>query len=88
MRRRRLHDGTYTYDAANRLTGTTDGTTASGFAYRGNGLSRDSRGVISCDSHLVSKTVNGVTTYYVLDLAGGLTQVRVETTGSQTATYL
>lgn len=32
--------------------------------------------------------MNGVTTYYVLDLAGGLTQVLAERTGGVTTTYL
>lgn len=36
----------------------------------------------------MSQTVNGVTTYYVLDLAGGLTQVLAEVTGGVTTTYL
>jgi RHS repeat-associated protein len=36
----------------------------------------------------VAKTVDGVTTGYVLDPAAGLTQVLQETTGGQTASYL
>jgi hypothetical protein len=36
----------------------------------------------------VAKTVNGVTTGYVLDPAAGLTQVLQETTGGQTTSYL
>jgi RHS repeat-associated protein len=43
--------------------------------YRCNGLSRDAWGITGCKSDRVSQTVNGVTTYYTLDQAAGLTQV-------------
>ena len=66
---------TYTYDHANRLTQVVSGTLTTGFTYNGAG-------------DRVSRTVDGVTTDYVLDPAAGLTQVLQETTNSQTTSYL
>ena len=59
-----LSDGTntYTYDHANRLVGLTQGSDVYSYAYNGQG-----------DRY--QQTLNGVTTTYQLDLAGGLTQV-------------
>lgn len=45
------------------------------YRYRCNGLSRDAWGITGCESDRVSQTVNGITTYYTLDQAAGLTQV-------------
>jgi RHS repeat-associated protein len=72
-----LSDGThtYTYDHANRLTQVVSGTLTTGFTYNGAG-------------DRVAKTVDGVTTAYVLDPAAGLTQVLQETTDGQTTSYL
>jgi len=66
-----LSDGeyTYTYDHANRLKTVTDGVNTRSYSYNGLG-------------DRVSETVNEVTTDYVLDLAGGLTQVLAEGTNS------
>ncbi|MCC7358292.1 MAG: hypothetical protein IT317_02375 [Anaerolineales bacterium] len=58
------------------------------YFYRCNGLSIGQGGAAGCESDRVSQTVNGVTTYYVLDSAGGLTQVLAEVTGGVTTTYL
>jgi RHS repeat-associated protein len=66
---------TYTYDRANRLTQVVSGTLTTGFTYNGAG-------------DRVAKTVDGVTTAYVLDPAAGLTQVLQETTDGQTTSYL
>jgi YD repeat-containing protein len=72
-----LNDGvsTYTYDHADRLTQVANGTLTTEFAYNGVG-------------DRVAKTVDGVTTDYVLDPAAGLTQVLQETTNGQTTGYL
>jgi YD repeat-containing protein len=72
-----LNDGvsTYTYDHANRLTQVANGTLATEFTYNGVG-------------DRVAKTVEGVTTDYVLDPAAGLTQVLQDTTDGQTQSYL
>jgi YD repeat-containing protein len=80
-----LNDGvrTYTYDHANRLTQVANGTLATEFTYNGAG-------------DRVAKTVDGVTTDYVLDgstglttgPAAGLTQVLQGTTAGQTTSYL
>jgi hypothetical protein len=72
-----LDDGTntYTYDAANRLTSFTNGTTTSNYPYRCNGMSRDQGSGIGCESDRASQTMNGVTTNYVLDLNAGLTPI-------------
>jgi RHS repeat-associated protein len=66
---------TYTYDHANRLTQVVSGTLTTGFTYNGAG-------------DRVAKTVDGVTTDYVLDPAAGLTQVLQETSGGQATSYL
>jgi RHS repeat-associated protein len=65
----------YTYDHANRLTQVVSGTLTTQFTYNGAG-------------DRVAKTVDGVTTDYVLDPAAGLTQVLQETTGGQATAYL
>jgi RHS repeat-associated protein len=65
----------YTYDHANRLTSVTSGTLTTGFTYNGAG-------------DRVARTVDGVTTDYVLDPAAGLTQVLQETSDGQTTSYL
>jgi RHS repeat-associated protein len=72
-----LNDGsrTFQYDYANRLVRVVSGTLTTEFAYNG-------------DGHRVAKTVNGSETHYTLDPAMGLVQVLVETTGSETTTYL
>jgi RHS repeat-associated protein len=80
-----LNDGvsTYTYDHANRLTQVVNGTLTTQFTYNGVG-------------DRVTKTVDGVTTDYVLDAstglttgpAAGLTQVLQDTTAGQTQSYL
>ncbi len=72
-----LSDGvrSYSYDHADRLVRVVSGTSTTEFAYDGVG-------------DRVAKTVNGVTTDYVLDPAAGLTQVLVERTGGQTTGYL
>jgi RHS repeat-associated protein len=59
-----LSDGqsTYTYDSANRLTAVSNQSSAVSFAYNGQG-------------DRISQTVGITTTNYILDLAGGLTQV-------------
>jgi RHS repeat-associated protein len=66
---------TYAYDVANRLTQVTSGTTTVQFTYDG-------------DSKRVGKTVNGVATTYVQDMAGPLPVVLVERTGGQDTLYL
>ena len=80
-----LSDGvrSYAYDHANRLTQVVSGTLTTEFVYNGAG-------------DRVAKTVDGVTTDYVLDgstglttgPAAGLTQVLQETTAGQTTSYL
>ena len=72
-----LNDGTrsYSYDHANRLVQVVSGTLTTEFAYNGVG-------------DRVARTLDGVTTDYVLDPAAGLTQVLQETTGGQATSYL
>jgi RHS repeat-associated protein len=72
-----LNDGlrSYSYDHANRLLQVVSGTLTTSFTYNGAG-------------DRVGKTVDGVTTDYVLDPAAGLTQVLVESTGGQQTAYL
>jgi YD repeat-containing protein len=60
----------YTHDHANRLTQVVSGTLTTSFTYNGAG-------------DRVAKTVDGVTSDYVLDPAAGLTQVLQETTAGQ-----
>ncbi len=69
-----LSDGvnTYTYDAANRLKTLTNSSATVSYTYRCNG---ESIGQFGCEGDRVSRTVNGVTTNYVLDSASPLTQV-------------
>jgi RHS repeat-associated protein len=74
---------TYTYDHANRLTQVVSGTLTTGFTYPSTGS-----GQATGAGDRVAKTVDGVTTAYVLDPAAGLTQVLQETTGGQTTSYL
>jgi RHS repeat-associated protein len=66
---------TYTYDHANRLTQVVSGTLTTSFTYNGAG-------------DRVAKTVDSVTTEYVLDPAAGLIQVLQETTAGQATNYL
>jgi RHS repeat-associated protein len=72
-----LSDGvrTFTYDAANRLTSVTSGTLTTTFEYDGLG-------------NRTAQTVDGVTTEYVLDVAGGLPEVIVATTGGASTRYV
>jgi RHS repeat-associated protein len=72
-----LSDGvrTFTYDAANRLTSVTSGTLTTTFEYDGLG-------------NRAAQTVDGVTTEYVLDIAGGLPEVIVATTGGASTRYV
>jgi hypothetical protein len=79
-----LSDGvyTYTFNHANQLVGMSGAGTTVSYAYRCNGLSRDAWGIIGCESDRVSQTVNGVTTYYALDQAAGLTQVLFDGTNT------
>jgi YD repeat-containing protein len=61
----------YTWDAANRLVSANVDGVASSFEYDGSG-------------NRTTQTVGGVTTEYVLDVAGGLPEVIVATTGGAT----
>jgi RHS repeat-associated protein len=72
-----LSDGvrTFTYDAANRLTSVTSGTLTTTFEYDGLG-------------NRVAQTVDGATTTYTLDVAGGLPEVIVATTGGASTHYV
>jgi YD repeat-containing protein len=72
-----LNDGarSYSYDHASRLTQVVSGTLTTEFVYNGAG-------------DRVARTVDGVTTDYVLDPAAGLTQVLQESTAGQAASYL
>jgi RHS repeat-associated protein len=72
-----LSDGvrTFTYDAANRLTSVTSGTLTTTFEYDGLG-------------NRMAQTVDGVTTEYALDVAGGLPEVIVVTTGGGSTRYV
>ncbi len=65
----------YTYSAANRLTSVTSGTLITTFEYDGLG-------------NRMAQTVDGVTTEYVLDVAGGLPEVIVATTGGASTRYV
>ena len=73
----------YGYDHANQLTSVTSGTLTTGFTYPST-LLRAGNGA----GDRVAKTVDGVTTDYVLDSAAGLTQVLQETTAGQATAYL
>jgi RHS repeat-associated protein len=66
---------TFTYDSANRLTSVTSGTLTTAFEYDGLG-------------NRTAQTVDGVTTEYVLDVAGGLPEVIVATTGGASTRYV
>jgi RHS repeat-associated protein len=72
-----LNDGvrTYAYDHANRLTSVTSGTVITQFSYDGLG-------------NRIATTVDGVSTRYALDMAGGLPEVIVVTTGGASTQYL
>jgi RHS repeat-associated protein len=65
----------YTWDAANRLVSADVDGVVSTFAYNGLG-------------QRTSQTVGGVTTEYVLDVAGGLPEVIVATTGGASTYYV
>ena len=67
---------TFTYDAANRLITVTNGATLTlGYRYNGDGV-------------LVAQTANGVTTIFVQDVGGPLSQILVETSGGSTEWHL
>jgi len=66
---------TYTFDPLDRLIQVVDGTTTVGFAYDGDGVR-------------LGKTVGGVTTAYVQDLAAPLPVVLTEVTGGDTSLYV
>jgi RHS repeat-associated protein/uncharacterized repeat protein (TIGR01451 family) len=68
-------NGVYTFDALDRLTQVVSGTTAVQFAYDG-------------DGGRLQKTVNGILTSYVQDMAAPLPVVLVETTAGQSNRYL
>ena len=70
-------DGTtsYAFDALGRLTGTAAGSQNRNYAYNGDGT-------------LVSAGVNGTSTSYTQDLAGGMSQVLASTSGGVIADYL
>jgi RHS repeat-associated protein len=72
-----ISDGSkvYAYDAANRLVSVSDGVSTTIYTYNGHG-------------DRMSKTVEGVTTSYVIDTAMPLTMVLAETTGTETVYYL
>jgi YD repeat-containing protein len=65
----------YTWDAANRLVSANVDGMASSFEYDGLG-------------NRTAQTVNGVTTEYVLDVAGGLPEVIVATTSGASTWYV
>ncbi len=67
---------TFTYDAANRLITVTNGTTLTlEYQYNGDGV-------------LVAQTADGVTTTFVQDVGGPLSQILVETSGGSTEWHL
>jgi RHS repeat-associated protein len=66
---------TYTFNVLDRLTQVVSGTTTVQFTYDGDGVR-------------LSKTVNGMATDYVQDIAAPLPVVLVETTAGQTAQYV
>ncbi len=72
-----LDDGvrSFEYDAANRLTSVTSGTLTTTFQYDGLG-------------NRVAQTVDGTTTIYALDVAGGLPEVIVATTDGASIYYV
>ncbi len=72
-----LSDGatSYSYDALNRLTGSSATGRDSSYAYNGDGT-------------LVSQTTNGTTTSYAQDLAASQSQILAATTGITTTAYL
>jgi YD repeat-containing protein len=65
----------YTWDAANRLVGANVDGVASSFEYDGSG-------------NRTAQTMDEVTTEYVLDVAGGLPEVIVATTGGASTRYV
>jgi YD repeat-containing protein len=65
----------YTWDAANRLVSANVDGVASSFEYDGSG-------------NRTAQSVDGVTTEYVLDVAGGLPEVIVATTGGASTRYV
>jgi RHS repeat-associated protein len=81
-----LSDGvrTFTYDAANRLTSVTSGTLTTTFEYDGLPAPVAQAQV----GNRMAQTVDGVTTEYVLDVAGGLPEVIVATTGGASTRYV
>jgi RHS repeat-associated protein len=81
-----LSDGvrTFTYDAANRLTSVTSGMLTTTFEYDGLPAPVAQAQV----GNRMAQTVDGVTTEYVLDIAGGLPEVIVATTGGAGTRYV
>jgi YD repeat-containing protein len=71
------NDGTtsYAFDALGRLTGTTAGSQDRNYGYNGDGT-------------LVSASINGMSTSYAQDLAGGMSQVLGTSNPGATADYL
>jgi RHS repeat-associated protein len=74
----------YQYDAANRLTSVN----GQAYTWDNNGNPSTGSGQATGAGDRVAKTVDGLTTAYVLDPAAGLTQVLQETTAGQTTSYL
>ncbi|MEJ2560519.1 MAG: RHS repeat-associated core domain-containing protein [Anaerolineae bacterium] len=81
-----LSDGvrTFAYDAANRLTSVTSGTLTTTFEYDGLPALVAQAQV----GNRTAQTVDGVTTEYVLDVAGGLPEVIVATRGEASTRYV
>jgi RHS repeat-associated protein len=81
---------TFAYDAANRLTSVTSGTLTTTFEYDGLPAPvahRPGTGQAQVGNR-TAQTVGGVTTEYVLDVAGGLPEVIVATTGGASTRYV
>jgi RHS repeat-associated protein/uncharacterized repeat protein (TIGR01451 family) len=66
---------TFTFDALDRLAQVIDGTTTVQFAYNGDGVR-------------LEKTVSGITTTYLQDVAAPLPVVLIETTAGQSSRYI
>ena len=66
---------TFTWDQANRLTGLTNGGATASYTYNGDGVR-------------VGRTVNGITTAYLQDLAAGFSVVLRETTSGSHTNYV
>ncbi|PDV97132.1 DUF6531 domain-containing protein [Candidatus Chloroploca asiatica] len=68
-------DQTFSWDVAGRMIGLTNGATTASYTYNGDGVR-------------VGRTVDGTATSYLQDLAFGLPQVLVETSGADTTRYV